>query len=257
MWCCPRCDASLADEITLCPTCGLAASDGITTALAPVVSDQEERPHRPGSLIKMPTVPDVLSPWAKRAVEVGFVLGTGAMFLVGLRGLFSEPWSLGLICMVCSPLAGLALGLFFGGLADGFQLYWHAVSGGDSRPRRGRIRQPPQTLSAPTETCTDITTRSPHVSPVSGAPALPIGPAESPSEGDPPPEETPVPRAVNKAGIFWTILLVSVAGSMLLVSAMPDSETPGVLCSGVCFGLPGGFLLGTVAMLLLRKKPAA
>jgi hypothetical protein len=100
-------------------------------------------------------------------------------------------------------------------------------------------------------------TRSPHGSAAPGTPSLPFESAEPPCEDDALPVESPVPRAVNKAGIFWTIHIVSVAGSMLLVSGIPDSETPGILCSGVCFGLPGGFLLGTIVMLLLHNKPTA
>jgi hypothetical protein len=273
------------DEFTVCPTCEhvpdgfahLPRPDGIAKTPIEETSSQEDSGEHQATeedsgehrawWIRIPEIPDLLSPLSWRAVEVSFVLGTVAMFLSGVYGLFTTEWVGGVIFMVCSPLGGLMLAFVFSGVAGVWQLYWYAVGGAPGPPRR-QLPQTPRTPRVPAGTRTDITTRSPnitpgpatpspHVTPDSATPARSSAPVELPCADDPPPEEKQVPRGLNKLRIFWIAFLIGSAGSALLAWDIFDIRKPDLLCGGLCFGVPGGFLLGTLVMLLLRKKPSA
>jgi hypothetical protein len=127
---CRTCDAPLVDSDRICPNCAAKNQRDDTAALANAVPP------------KAPAVPSVPSAagsrsgsietvWSQRFAEVGFVVGTAGTVLLALLGIggsvadmFSRNASrsteagkvllLGLLMLVCSPLAGVFAALALG-----------------------------------------------------------------------------------------------------------------------------------------------
>ncbi len=255
MWSCPRCHASLEDESTVCPTCRIPVNDEIAATPAQVAKEPDERDDPLLPLINVRTVPDILAPWMKRSVEAGFILGAGAMFLVGLCEFFLGEWQIGLGCMVSSPLVGLWVCLLFSCLAHGWKAYWHALAGDDNNATRRSIAPVPGSLNTPAQTRTDITASPMHATPDPATSAPPAVPTGSFSADDYTREGRLLPPAANRLRTIWSVHLVAVGASMLVMWLVFKNEMSGILGGGLCFGIPTGFVLSTLAMLLLRKRP--
>ncbi len=251
---CPRCVAFVDDELTICPTCQLPASARIVDEPFVESSDAEEIPPEPVSLISVSQKePDLRTPWAKRSREAEFIVGTGTALVVGLYLFIWVEWLGGLIFMVCSPFTGLLLACFYGSLADLFQVYLYKVGGSDRVSFKRKDRRIAKMLEIDSEPSTDITTRTTHViaSPTTCNPS--VTPTETLSETDPLPEVRAISRQGKMALTFWFILLVCVASSVHAASVSNEDAT-GIVTSGLCCGLPVGFLLSTLALLLFRMN---
>jgi hypothetical protein len=233
----------------------LATTDGITERAAEKMTPRAEKSNSPNWLIRIPGVPDLLSPFTKRAVEVGFILGGGGTFSMGLWMYCSGDW-MGMGYIVGSPIFAVMICGLFGGLAHFFQVYWHAIGGDNIHPRRRQIPRPPRMVSAAPTICTDITTRSPHVCPRPLPPALSVAPAEAIAEDDRRSKRPQSQQGINKIRIYWIVFIVGFSSLMIPASVIFGIEMPGVLWGALCFGLPCGFLLATLVMLLVRNTPA-
>jgi hypothetical protein len=115
---CAKCAAHLLATEFVCSRCGESVTDAIREGTG---SDQ---PAESPPLLAPTRIPDVERPYTRRAAEWGFVLGTGVMVLLALRGLWSwlengEPTNIVsfFVFLIASPLLGLMCALVLGALS--------------------------------------------------------------------------------------------------------------------------------------------
>jgi hypothetical protein len=94
---CPRCAILLRPDGMCCHACGWTGAVPLSCDSQDNVSTQPAPPTGPPTFLEPVRIPDLLSPWAKRAALAGFLIG------------FPIPVALGLLCILFA-VVGVASG---------------------------------------------------------------------------------------------------------------------------------------------------
>lgn len=265
---CPYCRESIWEGAITCPDCGqfLGNKDSEDGGPGPdawlpdegIAESEGERTPAPRWLAWR-NAPTLRNPCTQRAVEIGFIMGTGLTFLAGFASLFIGANIAGaIVFMVASPLIGIFAGLALGAGVESLQIIWHSLAG------------PPAHLPSPTQLhgtdkltstyrdqpCTEIIARSTHLNSLdesspetTGKPASPVAEAEVKPPVKDEEGSAPLPELAERR-IVWRTLMVSAAAGAALRWLLPEEASLwSPLLGSACLGLPLGFL---VAALIVR-----
>jgi hypothetical protein len=199
----------------------------------------------------------VQNAWSERGVEIGFILGTGLTFCIGVYSIVEHTGPGGVITLLCSPLCGLLVALGFGTSLELLQAFWHLLTN-EQVPERlpaHRALAKTDSLHRPSfdDPRTDICSLTRQQS-IQETPDPVVEPSEAPPVSSGNEETVADPAPINDRGLFLKIFVAQVLLFTIVGLGITMGSIGTVLVGTLCLGVPTGFLLGVRLARRRRRK---